>query len=426
MKLRTIADIETALAPYYAVTEATVGHDLSPERTLRLLAHIGHPERRLRVLHVAGTSGKTSTTYYAAALLGVCGQTVGHTVSPHVDSIAERVQLNGQPLETSALCRYFARYLSLIGTLADRPTWFEALIGFAYWVFAEERVDYAVIETGMGGLQDSTNVAMRADKVCVLTDIGYDHMAVLGKTLAAIAAQKAGIVHPGNVVCMYRQSPEVMQAVKFWVEQQDGAELYSFDQTTLETTVYGGSFVAGLPAYQRRNWLLAYAACRYIARRDDLPMPTAAQLATTQRLQVPGRMDIRRVGAKTVVMDGAHNAQKMKAFLESFALSYPGVRPVVLLALKQGKEVDSLAPLLARYASRVVVTTFEKAQDMPLSAIPPGDIVAVLRDYHIECTAQPDPRAAYAACLAAAQEVCVITGSFFLISQLRASYTELQ
>lgn len=418
MKLRDLTAAEAALQVYFGVSEKTMGQNITLGRMERLMAHLGNPERSLRIIHVAGTSGKTSTTYYIAILLQLAGLKVGHTVSPHVDSITERIQLGGKPLSDKQFCSYLGEFLDIVQEAPEQPTWFELLVAFAYWVFAKEQVDYAIIETGLGGLEDASNVAARSDKLCVITDIGFDHMNILGSTLAAIAYQKVGIVHDGNDLLMYDQAPEIMRVIRYWVSQQEDAELFTFEQDRLEQA-YKGSFVPALPEYQRRNWLLAFAAYLFIARRDELPIITATKMQKSQSITIPGRMDMRQVGNVTIVMDGAHNGQKMQAFTKSFKQQYPGRKVPVLLALKQGKEVEDIAPLLNEIASQVIVTTFTKMQDLPLVSINPEDIAAVLRQHGLQCRAIADQHDAYLQFLEDVQDVGVITGSFFLISQLR-------
>lgn len=420
-----MAEVDQALKPYLDIAAQTMGKGLTVGRTERLMAHLGNPERSLRVVHVAGTSGKTSTTYYIATMLHKSGVKVGHTVSPHVDSLTERVQVNGAPLSEEKFCAYMGEFLELIANAPEKPSWFECMIAFAFWVFAQEKVEYVVIETGMGGLHDSTNVATRTDKVCVITDIGLDHQAILGDTLDKIAYQKVGIVHDGNSVLMYDQSPAVMQVIRYWVSQQEDAELFTFEESRLRAA-YGGQIATELPTYQQRNWLLAFAAYRYIAKRDDLMLLTQKELVQTQRVQVPARMDGRRVDGKTIVMDGAHNDQKMQAFWASFDSLYPATKPVVLLALKQGKEIHDLAPLLKQHASHVIVTTFVHSQDLPLASIEPVEIAVTLNSIGVSSEIVADQDEAYEHFIDRTEDVGVVTGSFYLIAQLRQKYPALR
>ncbi len=425
MKLRNIADVEVALHPFFEVAALTMGKGITLERTERLMKHIGNPEKQLKIIHVAGTSGKTSTTYYIAALLRATGKKVGHTVSPHIYNLTERVQINGMPISERQFCDYFAEFLELIEDVPEKPSYFECLIAFTYWVFDREKVDYAVMETGLGGLQDSTNVAARTDKVCVITDIGFDHMNILGDRLGAIAHQKAGIIHDGNTALMYEQDEEIMQVVRYWVSQQEDVELLTFEQDRLQQ-VYGGQFTKGLPDYQRRNWLLAFATYRYVAKRNELPLLEEQKMLETQAVHIPGRMDKRTIGDRTVIMDGAHNEQKMQAFVESFEQLYPGRKVPILIAIKKSKDIESIAPLIARIASTVIATRFDRGQDMPDIALEPSEIARAFKLGGIDEVAQePNTVKAYRQFVSVIEDVGIVTGSFFLIAQLHRDVEEL-
>jgi dihydrofolate synthase/folylpolyglutamate synthase len=414
--ITTLQEAEAALRPYVPLVAQLTGKDTTLQRITALMALLGNPEKKLRVVHIAGTSGKTSTAYYMAALLRAAGKNVGLTVSPHVDSVTERVQLNGQPMPVQQFCTELAEFLEIVDTAAEKPSYFELLYAFAIWVFARSGVDYAVLETGMGGLHDATNVAARPDKYCIITDIGLDHTHILGTTLPEIAAQKVGIVHEHNSLLMYKQAPEIMAVVAAWTNDHQ-APLTLVDQAAEQKY---GAFDQHMPLYQQRNWLLAYRAYRELAKRDNLPSLTEAQLAMTQAVQVPGRMDVRTVQGKTLVMDGAHNVQKMTTFIKSFQRAYPGVRPAVLLALKKDKDSAALGPLLADFAARVIVTTFASSQDLPAMPTDPEALAETFRQAGVTAvTAEPDSHAAYQQLLAAPEPVGVITGSFYLLSQIR-------
>jgi dihydrofolate synthase / folylpolyglutamate synthase len=418
LEITTIADANAALLPYVPLVAQLTGQNTTLDRIGPLMALLGNPQNSTRVVHIAGTSGKTSTAYYVAALLLATGKKVGLTVSPHVDSVTERVQLDGVPLPDATFCSYLGEFLQLVEDSGIRPSYFELLYAFSFWVFQREGVDYAVVETGLGGLYDATNVATRTDKLCIITDIGYDHMHILGHTLAEITAQKIGIVHDKNPVIMYHQTTEVSGVVETWV-MKHRAELHATLESD-ERQKYGDEFVADMPAYQQRNWLLAYAAYRFLQARDSLPELSPEQLAITQAIQVPGRMDIRQVADKTIVMDGAHNGQKMFTFLESFRARYPDAKPAVLIALKQGKEPADVAPLLASFAARIIVTAFDTSQDLPALSINPEELAGIFRQAGAtKVSFAPNHHTAYQQLLAAPEKTCIITGSFYLLSQIR-------
>lgn len=417
MKLQSMKEVEQALRPYYEIAKQTTGKGITVERVARLMAHIGNPEQGLKVVHVAGTSGKTSTTSYIAALLTAAGKKVGHTVSPHVSSLTERVQINGEPLGDAKFMELLGEFLDLIVDAPETPSWFECIIAFALWVFAREQVDYVVLETGMGGLHDATNVCDLPDKICVITDIGLDHTQWLGDTLPQIAGQKSGIIHPGNVTFMYEQSAEVMQVVKFKVNQTKKAELYIQHQELL-ASVYGHKFVDNLPLYQQRNWLLAYAVYRYLVMRDSLPLLRTDKLMMTQT-QVPGRMEIVKVGKKTIILDGAHNAPKMQAFVDSFRALYGNRKVPVLIALKKDKEEAEIGPIISLIASEVITTAFHGSQDWPIEAQNPEHLAEVIKQYAPQVITTHDTSEGIEKLLSMTDDVCVVTGSFYLLSKAK-------
>lgn len=416
--IASIDELNSALLPYVPLVAQLTGKDTVLDRIRPLMQLLGDPQDDLRTIHIAGTSGKTSTSYFIAALLQQSGKNVGLTVSPHIDSVTERVQINGRPLDDDTFCKLFNEFMDIVDASTIRPSYFELLYAFSIWTFKKLQVDYAVVETGLGGLHDATNVINRADKVCVITDIGLDHMHVLGDTIEQIALQKAGIIHPGNTVFMYQQNDTVMRVFTDYIAEQQ-AELRVVPDT------HGKSKIAAkngrvMPRYQQRNWQLAYQVCCYVQQRDSLTELTTDQLARTQTVQVPARMDIRHIGDKTIIMDGAHNDQKMTAFLDSFIASYPNEKPAIMIALKHDKRLDKLGPLLASIASRIITTTFETSQDLPVKSVNPLELQAMFISAGVKDTVVIlNQHEAYQTMLNGPEKICIITGSFYLISQLR-------
>lgn len=415
MTIRSLADADAALVPYVHRPRPNQTTDYRLDETQALLELAGRPHERLRIVHIAGTSGKTSTAYYMAALLHAGAQKTGLTISPHVDGVNERVQIDGQPLTPAEFGRELGEFLDMVEAAGQSPSYFELLFVFALWVFVRRGVKYAVVETGVGGLLDATNAASRPDKVCVITDIGFDHMNVLGDTLPEIAAQKIGIAHEGNPVFMYRQDEAIMRVVRAWTADH-GAELNELEQTALEKT----NAPLALFGYQRRNWLLADRAYRYLEKRDKLQYLTRQVLRETQTITIPGRLETRQIDGKTIVMDGAHNKQKMLACLDGFRKLYPDVKPAMLLSLKEGKEYEELAPLLAPFASKIIVTSFDTTQDSQAISMDTQALAEALKQADAaNVSIEPDLHDAWQALLAAPEKAALVTGSFYLLSQLR-------
>ncbi len=407
VSIKNIAEAEAVLAQYVPLAKSITGKNITLKRMDPLMTALGNPQDRLKIIHVAGTSGKTSTCYYVAALLAGAGKKVGLTVSPHIDSVTERLQINSKPLADEVFVSALSEYLEIVEGAGLQPTYFELLIGLAYWYFEREKVDFAVVETGLGGLHDATNIADDPDKVCVITDIGIDHTHVLGHTITEIAAQKGGIVHQGNTVFMLKQSEEIMQVIKDRCGAV-GAELRIVPDFT------ESRLPAALPAFQQRNAELAYHVCRSVLHSTD-----RLALLEDVDFDVPGRMDTTHANGVTIIMDGAHNEQKMRAFVDSFLQLYPGKKVPVLFALKVGKEAVSVLPILKSITSTLIVTEYETAQDLPVPALDSSQLGILAQKFGIETLVIKEAADAYTEFIKLATDIGVVTGSFYLIGQIR-------
>lgn len=382
------------------------------DRMIQLMNMLGNPQDGLKVLHVAGTSGKTSTAYYLTALLMAHGQRVGLTVSPHLDSLAERAQINLNILPEAEFCRYFSEFINLPGVLALDPTYFELMVAFAYWYFAKAKVDYAVVEVGLGGLSDATNVINNPDKVCVITDIGYDHMQVLGDSLPKIAHQKAGIITNGNQAFMMQQSPQIVKVV-----QQQADRVQANLRVVLPHRL---PQLADLPPFAARNWQLAKAATDFVARRDGLTATT--DLLATAGTVVPARMETRRVAGKTLIIDGSHNQQKLAALTAAIQQQYPGQKAAVLFSFVNSRadRLDEAVQALAPVVGSVIVTSYRSDQDLRHQSLEPAVMARAFRRASVlDCWIEPQPAAAFARLLQQPEPVRVVTGSFYLLNQVR-------
>ena len=401
--IRTVALAEEYLSKFKAKTTQTMGKDITVGRMWPLLEKVDNPERKLKVVHIAGTSGKTSTAYYTASLLQQSGKKVGLTVSPHIRSITERLQIDGEPLDDIEFCRLLNKFSEIIGDDVD-ATYFEILIVFVLWAFVEVGVDYAVIETGLGGLHDGTNVCRRADKICIITDIGFDHQHILGDTLEEIAYQKIGILHSGNTAFTYSQPKEVQEVFREY-SSKIGAKLNIVEPKALDIP---------LPKYQIRNWNLAYEAYKYIATRDKLAVISEAQIAETY-IGVPGRMHEVEYNGHKFVLDGAHNVQKMTAFVDSFKAKYPGQKVSAILAIKEDKNYVEVVEILSSIINKAYCVGFELRQDMPIRSIDPEIISTVCAKFGIDSEVSSSIKIAIDRLVESNEPIIVVTGSLYIL-----------
>ena len=411
MIIKSIAQAQKQLQPYVPLTAKLTGKDITLERMWPLLNAVGNPQNRLRAVHLAGTSGKTSTAYYIAALLQASGKRVGLSVSPNVLSVTERVQLNGQPISETEFCGELGEFLDLVQSNGQNPTYFELMTAFVIWVFDRKGLEYVVIETGLGGLHDATNVLQRSDKTCMITDIGFDHTEVLGTSLASITQQKAGIIHDQNSVIMYKQSQTVMDVVGAAVVEKN-AELHVVDAKPEPHN--------HLKGYQQRNWQLAFSAYEFMRISDGLKQLSQEDLQHSQQVFIPGRMEVHKYNSKTLVLDGAHNSQKMQALADTLRQIYPNVQPAVLVALKDGKDATDIIRILSKLSNRVIVTSFNAVQDLPVRSMDAQRLAKSFQQAGTNATEITDQSQALAQLTNGPEQVCVATGSLYLIGQLKA------
>lgn len=395
------------------------GDFYNPDRMTDLLPLVGNPEKGCKVIHVAGTSGKTSTCYYISELLRAHNTKVGLSVSPHVIQINERLQINGVPLEERKMCELFSELVSTPGLVELKPTYFELLTVFSFWAFAKLECTHVVIEVGLGGLKDATNVVESKNKISVVTDIGLDHTKILGDTIEKIAHQKVGIIKPNNHVFAYDQEESVMEIVREACKQNK-AVLHNYTQENLEQYA---SFLAHLPLYQKRNWLLAKQVSDYVAERDGLSKIGSDQLLQTQGVSIPGRMQIMNIAEKIIILDGAHNPQKLTAFCSSLRNEFPNTKIKALIAFSQAKQetLEKSFKLIAGITSNVICTEFSIITNLSHIPVTVSNLAQVAKNAGIDnVVLQSDPQKAYNLLIEDDDnvDIRIIVGSFYLIGTL--------
>ena len=372
--LARLTAVEAELATRWP--EQQVAPDLS--RITALMELLGDPQRSVPVIQVAGTNGKTSTARMIAALLGAFGLRVGLATSPHLDDARERIVLDGRPVDVGRFLSVHDDVAPLIGLVDQRSvaaggprmTWFEAMIGLAYACFADAPVDVAVVEVGMGGTWDATNVADA--EVAVVTPVGIDHAEYLGGTLEAIAAEKAGIIKPGSVAVLgiHRSSTAAEVLLRRCAEvgavvAREGLE---FGLAGRAVAVGGPAAVAAGARRPLRRRVPAAARGSPGAQRRDRPRgggvlprwrrgsPRPRARARGVRLRhVPGRLEPVRTGP-TVLVDAAHNPHGARALADAVGESFGFTALFGVVAVLADKDARGLLEALEPVLERVVVT----------------------------------------------------------------------
>lgn len=371
-----------------------------------LTSALGHPERGGRSIHVAGSKGKGSTCAWLAAALQAGGWRTGRYGSPHLESVTERVVIDGRQDAEGPLAAALERVLLEVERSASEATWFDVLTAAAWLRFEQERCDWRVVEVGLGGRLDSTNVL--SPELCLITSIELEHTEILGETREAIAAEKAGILKPGVPAIAALAPEDPAGQVVGEIAREVGAPLVLAPPT------------AGL-GMAARNRALAARALDELGRRGQLErsgVPLGAGLLDAlEAPRLPGRMERGRAGGVPVVLDGAHTPDSLgllRAELEG-AAELPGA-PDVVLALGADKDVEGVLKVLAGWADRVHCSSAG-----PRACAPPGVLAETAHALGLEAETASDPREAFQLALERSTDRWVlVTGSLHLCGALRA------
>jgi len=387
-----------------------LGSRLGVDRMRLLSARIGNPEHAQPCFHVAGTNGKGSTSAMIEAIQRAHGRRTGLYTSPHLVSIGERIQIDRTPLtdaEVVAHAEALRPHYEAIRALdpEDAPTFFELITAAAFVEFAARRVDVAVLETGLGGRLDATNVC--APEVCVITSIGLDHQEYLGPTHAAIAGEKAGIIKPGIPVVI-GDLPSEAEAVVVARAREVGAAFYfvrdRFPQGLPETSLPG--------EHQRRNAGAALLACELATR---LPIDEAKARAALLTVEWAGRWQSHRLtDGRRLIIDGSHNEEGARV-VEPLLASLPA--PTVIVGALGSERARPLIETATRHAARLVLVRpdNERACSVEeLAALIPADFRGAVQRASV-AELFPSP----ATCTAAG-ETLVVLGSLYLVGEVLA------
>ena len=400
------------------------------ERVEAMLSALGDPQLAYPVVHVTGTNGKGSTTRMAASLLAAQGLAVGTYTSPHLERINERMTYGPAEIDDQQLATMLHTVEHIEHFLGIRATWFELVTTAAYLWFADRAVDAAVVEVGLGGRFDATNVAR--SEVAVVTNVDLDHTEILGSTRAAIADEKAGIIKEHSVAVLGVEDPAIAAVFDAEAERAGAAAVWrrgidfgcSADRLAVGGRVvdlwtplgsYYEVFVPLHGAHQAAN-----AACALAAAQALLGTPLHEEVVATgfAAARVPGRLEV--VGrSPTVLLDGAHNAAGAEALAAALAEDFAAARRIVVVlgCLRGRRASDLLGPLDRGRVAAVVACRppSPRAQD-------PAEVVeeAAALGFAAEDGGSPAEALERALELAAEDDLVLVTGSLYVVGAVRA------
>ncbi|MCX6319919.1 MAG: bifunctional folylpolyglutamate synthase/dihydrofolate synthase [Bacteroidetes bacterium] len=396
--------------------------------TIQLCAAVGNPQHQFKSIHIAGTNGKGSTSHMLAGILQTAGYKTGLYTSPHLKDFRERIRINGQMVPEQFVIDFTQRIQTV--SEAIEPSFFELTVAMAFSWFAEQQVDVVVVETGLGGRLDSTNVIM--PELSIITNIGYDHMNLLGNTLEKIAGEKAGIIKPGVPVVLGESLPETLpvfeekakemnaplhlasqkRQITDWQWQHHELWVSVADEHHADHTV----FHLDLPGiYQRKNLLTVLEACAQLRTQGWTIPSTAIQSALRQTKKLTGlrgRWDIIHQ-QPLVILDVAHNEDGIRQLLQQVELT-PHQQLHIVTGMVKDKDVSKVLSLLPADAHYY----FSKAQ-IP-RAMPERQLAAKAAALGLKGKTFSEVNRALRAAIANAgpEDLVLVCGSVFLVGEV--------
>ncbi len=398
-----------------------------------LLYLIGNPEKRLKVIHIAGTNGKGSTSSMLAKGLTKIGYKVGLYTSPHLFSIRERIKIDGTDITEEEFATLVEKIIPYVERVSRKegcfhPTFFETLTAMAFWYFAEKKVDISIIETGMGGRFDATNVTYPL--ISLITHIARDHTNFLGWEIEKIAEEKCGIIKGGIPVVSGIQDDGVKEVITTFSSYK-GSPFYILNSgkvSHISLTENGTDFVykdekgvsynVCIPLigyHQAENAALSIYASEILRKHWDYDFPLSRFIESLREVKWPGRFQI--VSKRPyIILDGAHNLDGVKRLVETLESLFPNRKTVIVSGILKDKEYREMAKLLAPFAKKIVVTTPESERALSPSVL--KETFSLYTDVPIDIIPNPIEAFKHAKEGLSSHDILLVTGSLYLIGKV--------
>lgn len=409
------------------------GMVLGLDRMEELLRRLGNPQDDLKVIHVAGTNGKGSVSKYLEEGLSACGYKMGLYTSPYIETFNERIRYDGADISDEDLEYYGQKVVSaaeaMVADGLDSPTEFEVVTAIAFLYFAGRQADITILEVGLGGIGDSTNV-VKSPLASVITSISYDHMAQLGSSLAEIAVNKAGIIKTGCPVIAnvpQRDAAKIIARKAYAM----GSRLYDIsgiraavsDETPFSQKVsmelyeksYSDVEISMVGRHQAENLKTALATLEILRRSGAVKLDREALYEGLKRARQPGRFEVISEDP-LVIIDGAHNEAGAQALQETMAQHFAGKKILLVAGILADKEIDSIVKFLTKITDHIIVTEPENPRKLAAEKL--AEHVA---DFGVAAEAVPDVEAAVHRVkeMADGYDVILFAGSLYLIGDVR-------
>lgn len=390
------------------------GIKLGLENIKNICEALGEPQRSYKVIHIAGTNGKGSTATTIERGLMEAGYRVGKFTSPHIVRFNERIQLNGVEISDEKICEYFLRVRDVLEERKIKGTFFEVTTAMMFLYFRDEGIDYLVLETGMGGRFDATNIV--DSEIAVVTNISLDHIGFLGDDIYTIAKEKAGIIKAGSKVIVGDSQEEVARAIEdettnytdVLKKYRDVTYRLDTKNYTTEIELHGREYSFSLFGnYQVNNFLCAYEVLKTLGVSEEVIQRAAAKVSWPGRFEIAGRNPL-------LILDGAHNVDAARRLRENINLSYGEDKVVAIVSVLEDKDIQGVLAEIRQFTDTVILTSladFKRGLK--------GEDLAKYTDAFQKVVVREDIDEAYNEALGLDKEAVVVCGSFYLLSKFK-------
>ena len=390
------------------------GIKLGLENIKTLCKEMGEPQKDYKVIHVAGTNGKGSTSTTIETILLEAGYRVGKYTSPHILKFNERIRANGQDITDEDIVKYYQLVKDIVAKTGLRPTFFEMTTAMMFKYFSDLKLDYVVLETGMGGRFDATNVC-EAD-ICVITNVGLDHTEYLGDTIYKIAKEKAGIIKNCPKVIVADSNPEFLKAISeekaeiinVLEKYKDARMKLDFKKFVTRIEIGEESYDFSLFGdYQFKNFLTAYEVVTELGIDREIIKKACKKVVWQCRFE-------RYFEKPLVILDGAHNEDGMRELCKIIEQGYRSDEVVIITSILKDKDVKHMLKLMRKISDNIVFTSLEDN-----SRGTTGEKILEQLEDKRGCLVENDMKKAYEIAKNLNKKIIVVCGSFYTLSKFK-------
>ncbi|MGL5124249.1 MAG: bifunctional folylpolyglutamate synthase/dihydrofolate synthase [Fusobacteriaceae bacterium] len=379
---------------------------------------LGNPQDRMKIIHVAGTNGKGSTSTTIEIILLEAGYNVGKFTSPHIEKINERICFNNKDISDEDLIRLFLKIKKILKNLDIKPSFFEIMTAMMFLYMEENKVDYVILETGLGGRLDSTNIVN--SEFSLITNISFDHTEQLGKRLEDIAYEKAGIIKENSVVIIGEKIKELEVAVKnktykelIFVEDIYKDSSFSLDYLNFKTNIKIKNEIFEFSLFgehQYKNFLLAYQTAKLIGVSDEIIKKAAKKVKWQCRFEIYKNND-----KKMLILDGAHNVAGMTVLKNILVEKYDKSDIITIVSILEDKEINEMSKILEKFSEQIILTSLKDDNKRGLSGTELKKFFGNHKNVYVENNLEK----AYQLAASFNKKITIICGSFYLLSKVK-------